>query len=246
MDITQLRNESTVLYLPGLFGGGWSWDEVVKRVYCRNNVVVQDPLCAIGKSPEALVQAFVALIDREIEGLVTLVGTSYGGMVAMMVAQERPDRIERVILSDSAGFNVAETGYAFDRHDLQGYARKLANTIYHHPHKIRLVDLERLASTLKDHTRAVARLMNVANTDMSAPQHLAALHDLNVPVHAVWGANDLVTPIEAAELTLRRHGATIDLIDECGHSPMCECPAEFAELLNLRVTRQPVELQLAV
>lgn len=246
MEITQFSNESTVLYLPGLFGGGWSWDEVVKRVYCRNNIVVQDPLCAIGKSPEALVQAFVALIDREIDGPVTLVGTSYGGMVAMMVAQARPERIERVILSDSAGFNVAETGYAFDRHDLQGYARKLANTIYYHQHKIRLIDLERLASTLKDHTRAVARLMNVANTDMSAPQHLAALNELKVPVHAVWGANDLVTPIEAAELTLRRHGATIDLIDECGHSPMCECPAEFAELLNLRVTRQPVEFQLAV
>lgn len=242
MQVTQFHTE-TILFLPGLFGDGLtSWAEVTKHIQ-SSYVVPQEPLCAVGRSPEALVEAYLPLLGQD--SPVTIVGTSYGGMIAMLLAQERPEAVSRVIIADSGGFNAANSGHAFDRHDTDGYAAKLAHVIYHNPDKIRLNDLYRLQDTLKKHKRNVARLMNVANSDLSAPKHLEALGKLGVPVHAIWGECDVVTPLSAAEFSLKKFGATIDVIPDSGHSPMCESPLEFAELVNRRLSRDAMLVELA-
>lgn len=240
MEVTQFKNHSSVLYLSGLFGGGWSWDEVIKHVYCANNIVIQDPLCAISNDPENLVAALRPVLSS-IGVPVTIVGTSLGGLIAMQLACDMPEYIEQVVISDSAGFNVVDLGYPFDRHNIDDFSLKLANSIYHDPDKIRFIDLERLRETLRAHIRSVARLMNVGNKSLIAED---LLKQIEVPVRAIWGANDSITPLSAAELLFRRYGVEVNLIDNCGHSPMCEAPEEFAMCLNKLVSRQPMELQL--
>ncbi len=63
--------------------------------------------------------------------------------------------------------------------------------------------------------------------------------------HAIWGKQDTVTPLNSAMGLLRKHGVPVDIIDKCGHSPMCESPKEFAmHLSDLLVSRQPMKLKL--
>lgn len=245
MEATLFQSSSTVVYLPGLFGGGWAWEQVVGLVNTSDYVVVQEPLCALGRSPEKLLEELEPIL-QEISGQVTLVGTSYGGLLGMMMAANHPDRVERVVIADSAGFNYAETGFKLDRHNIAQWAQNLADVIYFDLSKVRRIDVERGIRDGQSHLRSIAALMNAANKHLDGEKYLARLQELEIPVHAIWGAEDTITPLSMAELALRRHGATIDVIPNSGHSPMCETPAEFAACLNRFVVRDPVGLQLAV
>lgn len=95
----------TILLLHGLGASHTSWMPVGPALARRGRVLAPDligfgrtPLAGRRSSIEANVEAMSRLLDRETEGPVTVVGNSMGGMVSVLLAAARPDRVSRLVL----------------------------------------------------------------------------------------------------------------------------------------------------
>lgn len=97
-----------VVILHGLLGSGRNWQGIASALGTRFDVVLPD-LRNHGGSPwdedagyPALVADVLALLDRLGLPRVRLVGHSMGGKVAMILALEAPERVERLVVVDIA------------------------------------------------------------------------------------------------------------------------------------------------
>jgi pimeloyl-ACP methyl ester carboxylesterase len=73
---------------------------------------------------------------------------------------------------------------------------------------------------------------------MYDPALPAMLGKVRVPTLIVWGANDHIIPVECGQLYQQAiAGATLRLLDKCGHWPQFERPQELARLIQEFVAR---------
>jgi len=57
---------------------------------------------------------------------------------------------------------------------------------------------------------------------------LDRLHEIRCPVLLVWGEEDRVVPVGAAQAAVREFpDASLLVVPDCGHAPQIERPAEF-------------------
>ena len=100
-----------VLFLPGASGDGRFWHPVAERLPAAWERTFFDwpGLGRIPPRPDIASLADLArlVLDRAGVGPVDLVAQSMGGVVAMMVALARPDRVRRLVLTaTSAGIDI--------------------------------------------------------------------------------------------------------------------------------------------
>ena len=168
-----------------------------------------------------------------------MVGHSMGGFVALALAEQDPERVERVVISDTpAEMNLAEMpalagvacapiiGQAIDRlrpvdvvtdSSLQtGFADGFAVPPLAHR------SLERLTHPGLCHARG-------QDGEPAAVDRIARLKQ---PVLVVWGERDVLTPTTANVERYREAGLTPVVIPGSGHSPMVEAPGEFVNAIT--------------
>ena len=59
------------------------------------------------------------------------------------------------------------------------------------------------------------------------------LGKVRTPTLVVWGAEDQIVPVECGQLYQRAiPGATLRLLEQCGHWPHFERPQELAQLIS--------------
>lgn len=97
-----------ILLLHGLGASHTSWMPVGAALARRGRVIAPDligfgrtPLA--GRSPSidanvAMLGRLIETLDAELRGPITLIGNSMGGLVSVMLAAARPDRIARLVL----------------------------------------------------------------------------------------------------------------------------------------------------
>lgn len=168
-----------------------------------------------------------------------MVGHSMGGFVGLEVAEEDPERVERVVISDTpAEMNLAEMpalagvacapiiGQAIDRlrpvdvitdSSLQtGFADGFAvPPLAHH-------SLERMTHPGLCHARG-------QDGEPAAVDRIARLKQ---PVLVVWGERDVLTPTAVNVERYREAGLTPVVIPGSGHSPMVEAPGQFVNAIT--------------
>jgi pimeloyl-ACP methyl ester carboxylesterase len=168
-----------------------------------------------------------------------LVGHSMGGSVALALAGQDPERVERVVISDTpAEMSLAEMpalaglacapiiGQAIDRlrpvdaisdSALQtGFASDFAVPPLAHR------SLEQLTHSGLCHARG----------QDGAPAAVDRIARLQQPVLVVWGERDELTPTAANVERYRGAGLTPVVIPGSGHSPMVEAPGEFVNAIT--------------
>lgn len=156
-----------------------------------------------------------AFLDRLGLDRIQLVGHSMGGMVAVATASQRPDRVERLVLIDSAGLPrsgpqwTAPIIMMADRSTFHG-------ALY--PRVLRLA----LQS------RAMRPCLRMMREDSVYP----LLDTLTMPTLVVWGSRDRVIPLEHATLFARNiPRARLTIMRGCGHMPFYQKPALFNKIL---------------
>ena len=101
---------STYVVVHGAWGGGWAWGAVDSMLTSAGHRVSRPTLTGLGErvhlaTPETDLETHVTDVVNHLvfERLhdVVLVGHSYGGMVAVGVADRVPERIRRVVLLDA-------------------------------------------------------------------------------------------------------------------------------------------------
>jgi pimeloyl-ACP methyl ester carboxylesterase len=241
---------SQVVFAHGLFGQGRNWTQIGKALADHHRVLLVD-LPHHGRSPWEDGFDYLRIADQ-VAGLLdaddpaALVGHSLGGKVAMVLALQHPDLVERLCVVDVSPV-------AYDRlSEFQGYVAAMRG--------LALASLSRrsdadaaLAAAVPNATVRSFLLQNLrrdgdgwrwqVNLDVLGdalpviggwPEHqLAGLPPYRGPVLWIAGAcSDYVTPAYATAMDHWFPGNRLVTVKEAGHWVHSEQPGVFLEVLR--------------
>jgi pimeloyl-ACP methyl ester carboxylesterase len=185
------------------------------------------------------VATFVDFLDGFLNELkidrASLVGNSLGGWIAASFTLTHPERIDRLVLCDAAGY--AAVTKTMDPRALS--ALRLANRedirylgplTFHDKRFYEDVDLVlKQRVTAGDNYTINQFLDSMIRGEDVLDGRLGGIHK---PTLIVWGREDKLIPLNFAE---RFHkeitGSRLEVIDNCGHMPQVECPDEFTRMV---------------
>lgn len=137
-----------------------------------------------------------------------LLGHSLGGGVALAYALNHPDRVEKLVLVDSAGLT-----------NELGLVGKLLHPIF-----------TRVARLKGDHV--YVSLMTGGSQREPSELFTERLHELKAPTLIVWGEWDGYIPVKLAYLAHERiKDSKLHVFENCWHDPQRRKPGEFNRLV---------------
>lgn len=166
---------------------------------------------------------------------IPVVGFSMGGWLAAELAASYPERISCLTLVNAVGLKVEGADIA-DIFLLT--PQELAELAFYDLGQVAEQDKlfppqptpEQIA--LRDNSQLMAQLVGW-KPYMHNPKLIHRLRRVKSPTMVVWGKQDGLVPLahgEAYHQAIR--GSELKVIDQCGHSPQFERPAEFVALLE--------------
>ncbi|MGA9278801.1 alpha/beta fold hydrolase [Ilumatobacter sp.] len=261
------ENEQTILLIHGLAGSSKTWDGVIEALAVDYDVIAPDLLghgesakprgdYSLGAFASGL-RDFLAVLDVR---SATIVGHSFGGGVAMQLAYQHPQLIDRLVLVGSGGLGrqvsallrlLALPGAEYlmpigipkpviDRANEVGRFLGRRNI-----RSARLAEMWRAYASLAgaENRQAFVKTMRGViepggqTVDASDRLYLAA----RVPTMIVWGDRDGVIPVAHAYAAHEMiEGSRLEILPDVGHFPHVEAPEAFAaSLLDFMGTTDP-------
>ena len=241
-----------LILLHGLGSSIYTWADVIPALAQDHDVVAAD-LPGFGGSdvPDELASSVypatvLGLLDRLGISRATLVGNSLGGAVAVVLAARHPERVRRLVLLDSAGYNLepskrpmilrlvgsAPVAAALDALPIRRWlVTRALRQVFYDPARVTPEKVEEYLAPLArpGATDAVRSLIN----DRSGFGLPALVSEVRVPTLIVWGRNDRWVPLaDADRFAAAIPGSRKVVLEECGHVPQEERPAEIVHLLE--------------
>lgn len=180
-----------------------------------------------------LAYLYLDLLDRRDLRNVMLVGSSFGGWIALEMCVRCVERIGRLALIDTLGvkFGGREERDIADIYALPG-AELLRRTFFDPGRAV--PDYTQLD---EDEAKAIARDRAATalygwKPYMHNPGLRQWLHRVRVPTLVIWGENDgIAAPDYGQKLCRALPGARLQLIRRAGHYPQIERPDEVADTI---------------
>ena len=224
-----------LLLLHGLMGGLSNWEEVITffskkyRVILPMLPVYELPVLTTGvKTLSKFLRKFIKY--KKLEN-VTLLGNSLGGHVGLIYCLAHQDNVKALVLAGSSGLYENAFGGSFPRRENYEFVKERVQYTFYDPATATPELIDEVYKLVNDR-HSVIRLLAMAK---SAIRHNMKkdLHKIKIPVALIWGRNDKITPPEVAEeFNQLLPDVELHWIDNCGHAPMMEHPAEFNEKLK--------------
>ncbi|HQU86767.1 MAG TPA: alpha/beta fold hydrolase [Pyrinomonadaceae bacterium] len=228
-----------VILLHGLGAQAESWAYTIPALAANYHVIAPDQV-GFGKSDKPFLKyrvgTYADFLDKFMSELkiekATLVGNSMGGWISGLMAVKYPNRVEKIVLADAAGFVPAN----YD-----------ANQVY------------QLNNSTRDEIRANLKLIfanpalqnNEALVDQFFTQRVIAndgytinaiiesikrkedflndqLGKIDKPTLIIWGKKDGLLPVSDATVFNKGiKGSQLVIFENCGHVPQFEKAADF-------------------
>ena len=229
----------TVILLHGLGGSSQVWQFNIAALAEKYHVVVPDQI-GFGKSDKPLVnyriRTYVDFLDQFCKQLgierASLVGNSMGGWIATAFTAAFPDRVDKLVLVDAAGYAPPKdldtrSFYGLNPTTREGMKVLVAKVFYN---KLFLTDAAidqaiatRLAAgdgyTINSITESIIRGEDFLDD---------AVKTIKRPTLIIWGRQDGLVPLaEGEHFNKDIAGSKLVVFDQCGHMPNVEKPAEF-------------------
>jgi esterase len=246
--IAEAGSGDPLVILHGLFGSKRNWSSIAKQLADSRRVVTVD-LRNHGASPwdpvhdyPALAADVARLVETRLGGRAAIIGHSMGGKAAMMLALERPDLVERLVVVDIAPAPSPGSSRDFLR---AMQAVPLAECS-------RRADVEAaLASDVPDAAVRTFLVANIVagpdglawgvNLDAIA-RHFDAIMDFpDVPAGRTFagpvlflagGRSPYVQPHHHAAITRLFPAARVETIPDAGHWLHADAPAAFLDAVR--------------
>jgi len=243
----------TVVLIHGQ-GGSWQWwlRQIATLADRARMVAVDLPGFGASDAVENGEDVFVGHIATIIGVLdhlgvarATVVGHSMGGVVALRLACDHPERISGLLMTNAGGANIGPRRLKWILAVL-----RLFNAVFSIPWVPRVVARNRLlrsilfAAGIHDRRTLTEPLASAILPGMSAPGFQQSLEAAAVAVNQVtpqtvtrpclivWGMKDRILPPSAGhELLSQFPDASLVPLEGVGHCPMIEAPERFNELL---------------
>jgi len=237
----------TVILLHGLGGDATNWTYTLAGLATHYHVFAPDQI-GFGQSDKPLIDYRVStLVDFLDEfcnalgiGKASVVGNSLGGWAAMAFTLAHPDKVDRMILVDSAGYSSARLGGAKPTREALliltaptlAATKRLMQIIFYHQEMITDTFVrEAFANKLRknDGYTIDQFIDSIVRGEDVIDGKLGAIH---APTLIVWGREDRLTPLPIAKaLGEDIAGSKTVILNECGHVPRIECSAPFNKAL---------------
>jgi len=229
----------TVILLHGLGGSTVAWQFNIAPLAEKYHVIVPDQI-GFGKSDKPLVnyriRTYVDFLDQFCKQLkierASLVGNSMGGWIAAAFTAAFPDRVDKLVLVDAAGYTPPKdldtrTFYGLNPTTREGMKVLVAKVFYN---KAFLTDAAidqaiaaRLAAgdgyTINSITESIIRGEDFLDDTVKS---------IKRPTLIIWGRQDGLVPLaEGERFNKDIAGSKLVVFDQCGHVPNIEKAGEF-------------------
>jgi pimeloyl-ACP methyl ester carboxylesterase len=242
-----------LLLLHGLASSLFTWSDVLPELARSHDVVALD-LPGFGLSDQPADLSFARLVRATLGAMdelglerASLAGNSLGGAVAIAIAAEHPERVEKLVLLDSAGFNVdPEQRPAILRlvralpasllellPVRRPFTRAALQRVFFDPAKVSEERVEEYVAPLlrPGSVRAIRSVLKPRAAEVAAFPELVAR--VRAPTLILWGNEDRWVPVEQAELFRAAiPGSRTIVLRRCGHVPQEERPIETGALVE--------------
>jgi pimeloyl-ACP methyl ester carboxylesterase len=229
-----------VVLLHGLGGNATNWAFNIAPLAQKYRVVVPDQI-GFGQSDKPLINyriaTYVDFLDAFLKELkierASLVGNSMGGWVAASFALAHPEKVEKLVLVDAAGFAFAQGFDTSQLIKLNPSTREGMKELVSHVFYNKLIFMSdgfinaSLAArvnagdghTIRSITESIIRREDILDNRLSA---------IKQPTLIIWGREDGLLPLADGQRFQKEiAGAQLIVFDQCGHVPQVEKAAEF-------------------
>ena len=242
-----------VILLHGLLGGSFCWRMNINALSQRHTVFAVDLPGVAGNhanrhldcSMPAQAHRVLLLLEHLKLKNVDMVGSSWGGAIAMFVAAQSRNVRSLVLAAPVNPWSDSGKGrIRFLSGRIAGSMLKLAWPLSRPLHRIAVVrmyaDPGRLPEgTIEGYSSAAmqpGRVNGILNTLRSWEKDVSVLRSaiaqITVPTLLVWGTRDGAVDVRSAEPLKRAlHACELVFIDGAGHLPFEETPEEFNRLV---------------
>jgi len=231
------RDGTPLVLVHGLGARGEDWGAMIPALAAQGFHVYVPDLLGYGRSPKPDVSYSISLEEETVTQFMQAVhvpradvgGWSMGGWVAMKLALDHPEMVDRLMVYDSAGvyFPATFAPDLFTPHDVAG-VKELIAMLTPNPRNIPDFVAEAMVRKLQRN----AWVVNRSTASMVAGRDLLdfRLHDISQPMLIVWGAKDVLIPLASGE-TIHRSvpQSVLDVIGGCGHLAPAECAKPVLE-----------------
>jgi pimeloyl-ACP methyl ester carboxylesterase len=234
-------------------GGSWQWWlRVLPTVSAHRRVIAVDLPGFGGSDPIGAGDVFsehvatiIGLLDHLGLADAIIAGHSMGGLVALQVACDHPDRVAGLMLIDAGGANISAARLALIVTGLRAFRR-----IFAIPWVPRVVARKRhlrsalMALAIHDPGTLSASLAMEILPRMATPGFVQSLHAAAIAVNRVtpqavtcpslilWGVRDRILPVSTGHvLASKIPDARFVPLENVGHCVMVEAADQFSQLL---------------
>ena len=229
----------TVILLHGLGGSSQAWQMNIAPLAEKFHVFVPDQI-GFGKSAKPLVnyriRTYVDFLDQFCKQLniarATLVGSSMGGWIAASFTAAFPDRVDKLVLVDAAGYAPPktldlQTLYSLNPTTRQGMKALAAKVFYS---KLFQTDAAIDAAITARFAAGDGYTINSISESVIRGEDFIdeTVKTIKRPTLIIWGREDGLTPLADGERFNKDiAGSKLVVFDQCGHVPNVEKAAEF-------------------
>lgn len=226
-----------LLLVHGLGARGEDWGEMIPAMTAQGFHVYAPDLLGFGRSAKPDVSYSISmqetLVVQFMQAMhltrVDVGGWSMGGWVSAKLALDHPEKVNWLMVYDSAGIYFPATfgPELFTPGDVAG-VRKLLQILT--PKPVNLPDFA--AKAVLRRLESNAWVMNRTTASMLSGRDLLdfRLHDLRQPMLIVWGAQDELIPLASGEEMHRSvTQSVLVVVQGCGHMTPAECSRPVVE-----------------
>lgn len=254
----QIKTDQNFILIHGSLYNSYTWNEVIDYLSTKGNVYAYDQAPYglteklvesdwTGANPYTVDSAIVqleAFMDKMNIDSATLLGSSFGGVLAAEAAVQIPDRVDELIFVDAAVF-VTESvpTWLLELPQVDHLGPILANTLasgdsffestYFDKSKItdERMEMNKVLTKVNNWNIALWEYLQAWGT---APSDVSTQLDrITQKALIISGAEDVIVPLEQSkQLAEALPNAELVVIDDCGHLPHEECPESFIKVLD--------------
>lgn len=230
------RDGQTVILLHG-FGGNaqFTWMRLMPALAKRYHVIAPDMLAsnflrlnAKNYSVDSEVELVLRLMDGARVAHADFVGLSVGGWVSLILALEHPEKVDRLVLVESAGLTTEIPELARLTLTDREKARRFFSLLFYSPPPLPGFVLDQMIrSSTRIKTQYEAVFMGLIE---NSKQRLLddRVAEIRKPTLVIHGRQDRVIPVAVGE---RLHQlipqSQIVILEESGHAPVWDQPAKL-------------------
>lgn len=235
------NGDETLLLIHGFMGSSYDFNKIMPRLAEAYTVYAIDQI-GFGLSDKSLELDYSKANSAVLAGALMqelgvekyhLLGHSMGGEVAMRLTLDSPDRINKLILLDSAGADDLQNGrnsrlpgWLVD-HVLQNYVLQrlvFLRTVQ----DWKIAGAENFAGFFYLNKQIPAATLNKIIMDNDSGEIAGKIGEIRQPALIVWGRQDKIIPLDQGRaIDQALPDSKMVILEDCGHLPYLEKPAEL-------------------